>query len=182
MRIISGNHKGYRLNPPHLDPTRPTTDFAKEGLFNVINNYFNYENIVMLDLFGGTGGISFEFASRGCTDITTVEMHKQCVDFIRKTSATLKLQGHNVIQGDVFTFIENAYRKYDFIFAGPPYPLPTLATIPDKIFEHNLIDGKGWFIMEHNPKHNFESHPHFWKTRNYGTTIFTTFVNDPANY
>ena len=182
MRIISGKHKGYRLNQPHFDPTRPTTDFAKEALFNVINNHFNFDNIKVLDLFAGTGAISYEFASRGCTDITSIELHKKCVEFIKKTSEHLKLEGHKILQMDVFSFIENGRQQFDVIFAGPPYPLPNLASLPDVVFEHHLVEGEGWFILEHNPKYNFEEHPKFWKKRQYGTTIFSIFVNDPLNY
>jgi len=182
MRIISGKHKGYRLNQPHFEPTRPTTDFAKEALFNVINNNFNFDNIRVLDLFAGTGAISYEFASRGCEDLTSVELHRKCVEFIKKTSEHLKFEGHKILQMDVFSFIETSRQKFDLIFAGPPYPLPNLSTLPDVVFEHQLVEGLGWFILEHNPKYGFEDHPHFWKKRQYGTTIFSIFVNDPKNY
>ena len=182
MRIISGKYKGYRLNQPHFDPTRPTTDFAKEALFNVVNNYFNFDNIKMLDLFAGTGAISYEFLSRGCTDVTSVELHRKCVDFIKKTSAHLNFEGHKVLQTDVFLFIETCSIAYDVIFAGPPYPLPNLAEIPDLIFKQKMVEAEGWFILEHNPKHNFDNHPHFWNKRQYGTTIFSIFVNEPIGY
>src|SRR5580698_9015840 len=109
MRIIGGNLKGIRFQPPQNIPTRPTTDFAKEGLFNVINNSFNFDNIKVLDLFGGTGSISYEFASRGCTDITTVEIFRRCADFIKKTATDLKLSGLKVRQMDVFDFIKTAH-------------------------------------------------------------------------
>lgn len=177
MRIIGGRLKGIRFEPPKNIPTRPTTDFAKEGLFNVINNAFNFENISVLDLFGGTGNISYEFASRGCKDITTVEIFAKCAAFIKKTVAEQKLEGVQVLQMDVFQFMKTSHRKYDVIFAGPPYPLPNLNTIPDHIFENDLLEGEGWFILEHNPNHNFEKHPHFYRSRNYGTTIFSIFTN-----
>jgi len=177
MRIISGKYKARQFHPPQNIPTRPTTDFAKEGLFSFINNYYNFENIKMLDLFGGTGSISYEMASRGCKDISTVEIFPKCANFIKKTIEELKIEGIQVFQMDVFKFIETAHQQYDLIFAGPPYPLPNLATIPDLIFEHNLVEGEGWFIMEHNPNHNFEQHPHFEMSKNYGTTIFSIFTN-----
>lgn len=178
MRIIGGALKGIRFQPPQDIPTRPTTDFAKEALFSVINNSFNFDNIKVLDLFGGTGSISYEFSSRGCEDITTVEIFPKCANFIKKTVAELKLKGVKVLQMDVFDFIRNSSASYDVIFAGPPYPLPDIPAIPDLILEHKLIEGLGWFILEHNPHHNFEKHPHFFKSKKYGTTIFSIFVND----
>ncbi len=177
MRVIGGNLKGIRFEPPKNIPTRPTTDFAKEGLFNTLNNNFNFDNIKVLDLFGGTGSISYEFASRGCTDITTIEIFPRCADFIKTTIKKHNLTAIKVMQMDVFRFIETAQLQYDVIFAGPPYPLPNLNTIPDLVFQHHLIDGKGWFILEHNPNHNFEQHSNFYRSKNYGTTIFSIFVN-----
>lgn len=180
MRIIGGRFKARRFHPPDNIPTRPTTDFAKQGLFNVIDNYFNFENLVVLDLFAGTGSISYEFASRGCTDITSVEIFPRCADFIRKTSRELGLSNHQIIQMDVFQFMATARRKYDIIFAGPPYPLENLAQIPDHIFSHQLVEGNGWFVLEHNPQHDFQQHPHYVKQKEYGTTIFSIFANEPA--
>ncbi|MFN8275885.1 MAG: RsmD family RNA methyltransferase [Chitinophagales bacterium] len=177
MRIIGGSLKARQFHPPQNIPTRPTTDMAKEGLFNVLSNSFNFDNIKVLDLFGGTGSISYELASRGCTDITTVEIFPKCAQFIRKTAKDLRLDGIHVLQQDVFKFIETCTTQYDLIFAGPPYPLPNLATIPDLIFQHQMVEGAGWFVLEHNPDHNFEQHPHFWKSKNYGTTIFAIFRN-----
>ncbi len=177
MRVIGGRLKSIRFEPPKNIPTRPTTDFAKEGLFNVLNNYFDFESIKMLDLFGGTGSISYEFHSRGCTDITTVEIFPKCADFIKQTAQKHNMTGLKVLKMDVFKFIETANQKYDVIFAGPPYPLPNLNTIPDQIFQYGLLEGEGWFILEHNPNHNFEQHKHFYRSRNYGTTIFSIFTN-----
>lgn len=179
MRVIGGRLKSIRFEPPKNIPTRPTTDFAKEGLFNVLNNVFNFDEIKVLDLFGGTGSISYEFHSRGCEDITTIEQFPKCVDFIKKTVQQHNMVGVKVFKMDVFRFIESANQKFDVIFAGPPYPLPNLNTIPDLIFQYELLQGEGWFILEHNPNHNFEKHPHYLKSRNYGTTIFSIFVNNP---
>jgi 16S rRNA (guanine(966)-N(2))-methyltransferase RsmD len=179
MRVIGGRLKSIRFEPPKNIPTRPTTDFAKEGLFNILNNNFDFDSIKVLDLFGGTGSISYEFNSRGCEDITTVEIFPKCADFIKKTVEQHKMQGVKVLKMDVFRFIETAHQKFNVIFAGPPYPLPNLNTIPDLVFEHALLDGDGWFVLEHNPNHNFEKHPHFFKSRNYGTTIFSIFMNNP---
>jgi 16S rRNA (guanine(966)-N(2))-methyltransferase RsmD len=182
MRIISGKYKGYRLRQPRFEPTRPTTDFAKEALFNIIHHYFHFANIRVLDLFAGTGAISYEFLSRGSTDVTSVELHRKCVDFIKKTSAHLKFEGHTVLQTDVFSFIETCRSTFDIIFAGPPYPLPQLSLLPDLIFEKKMVEGEGWFILEHHPQHHFGQHPHFWAKRQYGTTIFSIFVNEPQGY
>lgn len=177
MRIIGGRLKAIRFEPPKNIPTRPTTDFAKEGLFNTLNNAYNFDNIKVLDLFGGTGSISYEFASRGCEDITTVEIFPKCADFIKQTVQKHKLNAIKVLRMDVFEYIKTCNQNFNVIFAGPPYPLPNLATIPDLIFDHQLVEGEGWFILEHNPNHNFEQHPHYFKNKNYGTTIFSIFTN-----
>ena len=180
MRIISGKHKGRRFHPPRNNPARPTTDFAKEGLFNVLQNNWDLEDVVYLDLFGGTGSISFEMGSRGCQDITLVEMHGPNVSFIRDTAKALDLP-IDVIKGDVFSFIAQApAAHYDIIFAGPPYPLTTLATLPDLIERYNLLKPGGWFILEHNPNHSFDDNPRLLMVRKYGTTIFSIF-SAPSN-
>jgi 16S rRNA (guanine966-N2)-methyltransferase len=175
MRIIGGIHRGRQFHPPHLDPTRPTTDFAKEALFNILQNNWEFEDVKFLDLFAGTGAHSYEFASRGSTDVTTIDMDYQCAAFIKKTAEQFELKQIKVINMDVFKFIQNCTEQYDIIFAGPPYPLKTLNTIPDLIFEKNMLKPEGWLIMEHNPKHDFQQHPHFFHQRKYGTTIFAMF-------
>lgn len=177
MRIIAGKYGGINLKTPTFSPTRPTTNIAKEALFSTIDNYYNFENLKFLDLFGGSGQISYEFASRGCTDITTVEQFGACVNFMHKTIEQLSIEGMKVSQMDVFKYIETSKQKFDIIFAGPPYPLPNLDTLPDVVFEHELVEGEGWFILEHNPDHNFKNHKNFWRSRNYGQTIFSIFVN-----
>ncbi len=176
MRIIGGIHKGFRFVPPKKTPARPTTDIAKEGLFNVLNNRYYFDDLKVLDLFGGTGNISYEFASRGCEDITSVELDRKNVEFIKQIAQKLEMPIH-VIRGDVFKFMEKTTAQFDLIFAGPPYPLKTLATIPDKVFEHQLLKEDGILIMEHNPNHNFEDHPKYVEHRKYGTTIFCFFQN-----
>ena len=177
MRIIGGKHGGVFLNQPFFEPTRPTTDLAKEALFNMIDNYFNFENITFLDLFGGSGSISYEFGSRGTNDITTVEIYPKCLDFIRKTSTILKLEQHKIVPMDVFQFIENSKQSYDIIFAGPPYKMSRLKELPDLIIEKKMIQDEGWFILEHDPNYNFDKHPHFWKRKKYGQTNFSIFIN-----
>lgn len=179
MRIISGKFKSRRFYPPADKwPTRPTTDFAKEGLFNILQNRIDFEETKMLDLFGGTGNHSYEFISRGCKQVTYVDKFNGCVRFVKKTAKELKIEDQiRVYKMDVFKFISTTTEKYDYIFAGPPYPLPTLDTIPDQIFEYGLLAENGIFVLEHNPNHDFEQHPNFEQIRNYGKTLFSFFRN-----
>lgn len=177
MRIVAGKHKGYVLKQPRLEPTRPTTNIAKEALFSIIDTYYHFENIRILDLFGGTGSISYEFASRGCKDITTVELDSQAIQFIKKTSEKLEIEGHQILQLNVLDYIMNCRQSFDIIFAGPPYKMPEIPTLPDRILERQMIEGQGWFILEHDPKYNFDKHPHLWRRRNYGQTNFSIFTN-----
>jgi len=177
MRIIGGKFRGRRFDPPAKNwPTRPTTDFAREGLFNILSNHFDFENMKVLDLFGGAGSHSYEFLSRGCCDVTYVDKFPACVAFVRKTAEALGIEGCiRIIKGDVFKFIGRAAEKYDYIFADPPYALPTIDTIPALIFQHQLLKPGGWLVLEHNPKHSFQGQPHFAQARNYGKTIFSFF-------
>ncbi|MEY4876515.1 MAG: hypothetical protein RL708_1664 [Bacteroidota bacterium] len=178
MRIVGGEFKGRVFSPPKIMPARPTTDIAKEGLFNILINEFDFEEIHFLDLFGGTGSISYETASRGCSYMHTVEIDAKLVQFIKGNFELLKLPPTCIVfKMDIFKYLQSATEKFDLIFAGPPYPLPTLSTIPDKLFEANVLNQDGWFVMEHNPNHNFENHPNFFKKRNYGSTIFSIFKN-----
>ncbi len=178
MRIISGKFGGRRFTPPAKNwPTRPTTDISKEGLFNIISNNFDFENLKVLDLFCGTGNHTYEFVSRGCTDVTCVDKFNGCIQFIKKTTKELGIEDEvQIVRGDIFKFIPRAQVQYDYIFAGPPYGLKTMDMIPDLIFKHNLLKPEGWFVMEHNPNHNYEKHPNFDFSRNYGQTIFSVFV------
>jgi len=177
MRIISGIHGGKRISPPTNMPyTRPTTDIAKEGLFNVLQNNLDIEELKTLDLFGGTGCISYELASRGVQDITIVEKDTSMYDFIKKTSAQLVFENFKVVKADVFKFIENTTEQYDFIFAGPPYALGTIDELPKKIFSLKLLNPKGWFVLEHTPRNNYKKFEGYKTERNYGTTIFSIFI------
>lgn len=164
---------------PH---TRPTTDIAKEGLFNILQNNLDIEGLKVLDLFGGTGCISYELASRGAPDITIVEKDDKMYDFIKKTSAALGFENFNVVKSDVFRFIEStgqsagSGRQYGFIFAGPPYALATIDELPVKIFEKKLLKPGGWFVLEHTPRNNYKKFEYYRTERNYGTTIFSIFI------
>lgn len=181
MRIISGSLGGRKINPPAQMPhTRPTTDIAKEGLFNIIQNNLDFEDLKTLDLFGGTGSISYELASRGAKDLTIVEKDPKMHDFIKKTVAALKIENMKVVRSDVFRFIEQCHEKFDFIFAGPPYALETIDELPKLIFEKQLLNEGGWFVLEHTPRNNYEHFPYFKSARNYGTTIFTIFENSES--
>jgi len=177
VRIIGGKFKGRRFNPPADNwPTRPTTDFAKEALFNILNNLLDFESVKVLDLFGGTGSHSYEFISRGCEDVTYVDKFPGAVQFVRKTAQQLSIEKQlHIVQMDVFRFLEHATAKFDYIFAGPPYALPTIDTIPDLIFEKDLLLPDGLFVLEHNPFHDFIDHPHLTDIRKYGKTILSFF-------
>lgn len=158
--------------------TRPTTDIAKEGLFNVIQNNIEIEGIKTLDLFGGTGCISYELASRGAADLTLVEKDPTMYEFIKKTAAELKIANCKVVKMEVFKFIEQCNEQYDFIFAGPPYALNTIDDLPRKIIAANILKPKGWFVLEHTPRNDYEKgFDKFVTARKYGTTIFSIFIN-----
>lgn len=178
MRIIGGRFKGRQFNPPADNwPTRPTMDFAKEALFNILNNRLDFEAVRMLDLFGGTGNHSYEFISRGCQDVTYVDKFPGCVKFVRKTAEQLNIEAQlKIFQMDVFRFIGHATTQWDYIFAGPPYELATIDAIPDLIFEKNLLAPEGLFVMEHNPHHDFRQHPRLVELRKYGKTYFSFFA------
>ena len=156
--------------------TRPTTDIAKEGLFNIIQNNLNIEGLKTLDLFSGTGSISYELASRGAADLSIVEKDTNMYDFIKKTAASLSIKNFKLIKSDVFKFIEGCTDQYDFIFAGPPYALSTIDDLPKKIFEKKLLNPKGWFVLEHTPRNDYKKFDYYHSERNYGTTIFSIFI------
>ena len=179
MRIISGIHGGRKINPPAKMPfTRPTTDIAKEGLFNILQNNLVIEDLKVLDLFGGTGCISYELASRGAAEITIVEKDNNMFNFIKLTAAQLKFENISVIKSDVFKFIDSTPEPYDFIFAGPPYALATIDNIPLKVFEKELLKPNGWLVLEQTPRNDYKKFNHYKTERGYGTTIFSIFVNN----
>jgi 16S rRNA (guanine966-N2)-methyltransferase len=176
MRVIGGQLGGRRINPPSKMPhTRPTTDIAKEGLFNVLENNLDLSALRSLDLFGGTGSISYELASRGVRDLTVVEKDPAMFAFIQKNAAALGLTDiYKVVKMDVFKFIEQCTQTFDFIFAGPPYALTTIDDLPKLV--PRLLNDKGWFVLEHTPRNNYEGYPLYVTQRHYGTTIFSIFV------
>lgn len=179
MRIISGSLGGRRIQPPaNMPHTRPTTDIAKEGLFNILNSNISLDGIKTLDLFGGTGSISYELASRGAADLTIVEKDPQMYAFIQKTLAQLGIEKVRVVKSDVFQFMEQGTDRFDLIFAGPPYALASIDRLTDLVFEKKLLTKKGWFILEHTPRNDYKQHPYFKAERNYGTTVFSIFIED----
>jgi 16S rRNA (guanine966-N2)-methyltransferase len=182
MRIIGGEHGGRKFNPPSKMPyTRPTTDLAKEGLFNVLQHSLDMEELKTLDLFGGTGSISYELASRGAKEMTIVEKDISMYEFIKKTTETLRIENLSIIKMDVFKFIDQCSDHFDFIFAGPPYALTTINDLPRRIFEKKLLNKNGWFVLEHTPNNDYKTFPYYKSEKNYGTTIFSIFVETRDN-
>jgi 16S rRNA (guanine966-N2)-methyltransferase len=177
MRIISGEFKGRRFIPPAKNwPTRPTTDIAKEGLFNILQNRIDFEDTIMLDLFGGTGSHCYEFISRGCKDTTYVDTHGPANGFVKSVSIELGIEEYiQIHKMDVYKFIASTSRKYDYIFCGPPYALTTLPTIADKVFDAKILAQDGVLVIEHDTTNTFKNHKNYVKERNYGMTIFSFF-------
>ena len=177
MRIISGKFKGRRITPPTNITARPTTDFAREGLFNLLTNRIDFEEITALDLFAGTGAISLELISRGCKQVTSVESNFRQYEFIQKASKELGVDNLILLKADVFKFLERNKYRYDFIFADPPYDLSNLTDLPDIVFSRNLLSEDGLFILEHSAKNDFSKHPNFLEKRHYGNVNFSFFEN-----
>lgn len=175
MRIIAGTLRGRRLSPPAGLPVRPTTDMARESLFNILNNYVDYEECTVLDLFAGTGAVSLEFVSRGAAQVTAVDINQQCTDFIRQSAQGLSLDNLRVVRADVFDMLKRGGRLFDIIFADPPYATPRLAELPDLVIPHLADDGI--FVLEHPREYEFGEHPNFWQHRAYGKVNFTFFAS-----
>ena len=180
MRIITGKYKGRHFDIPRTFKARPTTDFAKENIFNVLNGYLDFEDATALDLFSGTGSISLELLSRGCRQVVSVEADRDHYRFICECLKKLS-PGNGMlpecvpVKGDVFRFVKSCHQQFDFIFADPPYALPELARIPDLIFEKELLKEDGVFVFEHGKQNDFSLHPHFVEHRQYGSVNFTIF-------
>lgn len=175
MRIISGTYRGKQIHPPKNFKARPTTDFAKESLFNILLNLYVLEELEILDLFAGTGSITYEFASRGARSVVAVEREPAYYHFIRNTCRELDLDMVTVIRGDVFRFLKKPAQSFDIIFADPPYDHPLLDTLPDQIFSTGILGKLGQFILEHPASHSFTAHPHFSQHRKYGGVNFSFF-------
>lgn len=175
MRIISGSYRGKQIHPPKNFKARPTTDFAKESLFNILLNHYDMEELDVLDLFAGTGSISYEFASRGARSVVALEREQAHFSFIRTTCLELGMDMINVIRGDVFRYLKKPYQSFDIIFADPPYDHSLLETLPDAIFSTEILAKDGTFILEHPGSVSFTSHNHFSEQRKYGGVNFTFF-------
>jgi len=176
MRIISGTHKGRTIRPPSNLPIRPTTDFAKESLFNILNNRLDFEEISVLELFAGTGSISFEFASRGAKDITAIDINNRCNEFIRKASVEYNFLNIRTVRADAFAFLGFCKAKYDLIFADPPFDMKDISKLPDLVINNKLLLNEGLFILEHSRDHDFSKHPSFLEHRKYGKVNFSFFL------
>ncbi len=173
MRIIHGKYKSKRIVAPDNLPVRPTTDMAKEGLFNVIDNEFYIENLVVLDLFSGTGNMSYEFASRGAKSITSVDLNYNCIRFIKKTARELDFSQMNIFKSDAKKFVESSTATFRLIFADPPYNMDGQDELFEYIMNSNLLEDRGWLIIEHDSHHSFENITGFKQQRRYGSVNFT---------
>lgn len=175
MRVITGIYKGRRFEIPRTFKARPTTDFAKENIFNVINGYVEMEGCMALDLFSGTGSISLEMLSRGCAQVVSVEADREHHAFIRRCLQKIGAINCIPIRGDVFRFMKSCHTRFDLIFADPPYNLERLAEIPSLIFEHDLLKEDGLLVFEHGKDNDFSQYPHFMEHRAYGSVNFSLF-------
>lgn len=175
MRIIGGKYKGKSFNPPANINARPTTGYAKEGLFNVLIHNFNLENTDVLDLFSGTGSISYEFCSRNCKSLVAVEIIKRNALFIEKKFNELKFTQAKVYNSDVFSFLKKCTQKFDIIFADPPFDMPEPGKIYDAVFENNLLSDTSFLIIEHDSNHNFSEYKHFLMQKKYGKVHLSFF-------
>jgi 16S rRNA (guanine966-N2)-methyltransferase len=175
LRIIGGKYKGRPFASKDYN-ARPTTDFARESLFNILNNYFFFEQVKVLDLFSGTGGISLEFASRGCDAIELVENDYKNYSLICDELKNLGIKNIKPIKADAFKFLNSCKSKYDIIFADPPYDMKNIETLPDLVFNKLLLNPEGWFVLEHSKYFHFKEHSHFKEERKYGAVHFSIFI------
>lgn len=175
MRIISGSFKGRRFDPPSGLQVRPTTDFAREGLFNLLNNIIDFEGLEVLDLFTGTGSIALEFVSRGATRVTAVDVNPRCLAFIRKTAGSWGAGQLQTVRSDIFRFLRKKDVPYDLVFADPPYDLPVINNIPDLVLRSGILKHDGLLVLEHGSRNNFREHPGLTDHRCYGSVNFSFF-------
>lgn len=181
MRIISGKYRSKRISAPKNLPVRPTTDMAKEGIFNVINNSFYFENMVILDLFSGTGNVAYEFASRGAKAVTCVDNNYHCTSFIKSMVAEMEFDQISVLKSDAIKYIDSTRSQFRLIYADPPYDLEGQREMIEKIMASNLLEEEGWLILEHDEYHHFEDIQGFEQQRRYGSVNFSIFVKTLNN-
>jgi 16S rRNA (guanine(966)-N(2))-methyltransferase RsmD len=175
MRIISGSNRGRRISAPNNLPVRPTTDMAKEAIFNILNNHFELDEVRVLDVFAGIGSISYEFASRGAVSVTSVDREYKCTKFIEKTVGEIGFSNVKVVKADAFKYLSYKHPKFDIIFADPPYDLENIEEIPGLVFDNDILDEEGWLVIEHSKALNFSEHPYYKETRRYGKVHFSIF-------
>jgi 16S rRNA (guanine966-N2)-methyltransferase len=175
LRIISGTYKGRYIPVPTAFKARPTTDFAREGLFNVLANTYDFKGLMVLDLFAGTGSIGLEFASRGAERVDMVEINPGTTSFLQHTCRHLEIENVRVIRGDVSKFLRHCRTSYDLVFADPPYDLDIIPVLPELVLNAGILVKDGWFILEHGKNHAFIQHPQFHESRKYGSVHFTIF-------
>ncbi len=175
MRIISGQLKGRTITPPRNLRARPTTDFAKENLFNVLQNLIDIEECDVLDLFSGTGSISYEFCSRGAKSVTSVEINAVHHNFIRKTAQELGLKNLYAVKANAFLYLKSCPKQFDLVFSDAPYDLEQAEEIIPLVLESQILKENGIFIFEHSKEKNFSNHPLFWQLRSYGSVQFSFF-------
>ena len=175
MRVITGIYRGRRFDIPRTFKARPTTDFAKENIFNVLTQYVDFDGAIALDLFSGTGSITLELISRGCSQVVSVELdrdhHRFITDCLRKLGTT----ACTPIRGDALRFVRSCRLQFDLVFADPPYALPELPTLPDLVLDNHLLKPDGLFVLEHGKDHTFVDHPQFMDHRQYGSVNFSLF-------
>ena len=177
MRIISGKQKGRTIHPPKNLRARPTTDFAKENLFNVLGNLIDFEGIEVLDLFAGTGSISYEFASRGAESVIAVEINTVHYQFIRQTATQYEFDNLHPVKANVFLYLKNCDKQFDVIFSDAPYDLTGADEVINLVFSRSLLKSEGWLIFEHSKNRDFSAHPKFYESRSYGSVQFSIFKN-----
>jgi len=179
MRIVGGTHRGRVFDPGKNFKARPTTDMAKESLFNILQNTIDFENIRALDLFSGTGSISYELASRGVSDITAVEINPAHIHFIKEVTEKLGEKGIRIVKSNVFVFAKRINEQFDLIFADPPFDHPKFGEVADLIFNNKLLKPGGLFVLEHNAHHDYSKHSNFKELRRYGSVHFSLFNSQP---
>lgn len=175
MRIVGGIYKGRIFKPGKNFKARPTTDIAKEGLFNILENRYDFSNKTVLDIFSGSGSMGYEFVSRGCKEAVMVEKDFVHHRFILNVLEILKIENAKIVRADVFAFLRSYKGSFDFIFADPPFDLKNFAEVPDAVLKTNLLNNNGLFILEHSKEHDFSKHQFFKEIRNYGKVNFTFF-------
>lgn len=175
MRVITGIYRGRHFDIPRTFKARPTTDFAKENIFNVLKGYLDFEGATALDLFAGTGSISLELLSRGCKQVVSVEADRDHAAFIRQCMEKIGAKNDILIRGDVFRFLKTCRQKFNFVFADPPYTLPELPTVPDLVLDGGLLAEGGVLVFEHGKHNDFSPHPRLVDHRAYGSVNFSIF-------